>query len=108
MNTDLAVIATGGKQYLVTPGAAVRVEKLAGDVGDRVTFSEVLLLSRGTDVVIERESMSKALVTGTILRHGRRDKVVGVHFKAKKRQHSKFGHRQHFTEVRIDAIAVGS
>lgn len=99
-----AVIATGGKQYLVTPGQVVRVEKLPGDAGTSVSFTDVLLAVNGTTVKIGRPMLSGASVTATIVRQGRADKVTGVRFKPKKRQHAKFGHRQHFTEVRIDAV----
>ncbi len=106
MSVTLAVIATGGKQYLVRPGDVVRVEKLAGDEGAPVTFSDVLLVVNGTDVAIGTPTVPRAAVRGSIVKHGRADKVVGVKFKAKKRYKRTFGHRQHFTEVRIDTIQV--
>lgn len=104
MSDVLAVIATGGKQVLVRPGDTVRVESLEGDKDSPVTFSEVVLLARGQDVRVGRPTVTGATVTGTIVRQGRHKKVIGIKFKAKKRYRKKFGHRQHFTEVRINEI----
>lgn len=104
MSETCAVIATGGKQVLVRPGATIRVETLDGEPASPVTFNEVLLVTNGDDVLVGAPTVSGASVTGTILRHGRHDKVVGVKFKAKKRYRRKFGHRQHYTEVKITTI----
>lgn len=100
----IAIIATGGKQVLVRPGQTIRVEKLSGDPASPVSFPEVLLVAKGEDVRVGTPTVSGATVTGTIVEHGRHKKVVGVKFKAKKRYRRKFGHRQHYTEVRIGAI----
>lgn len=104
MQEDFAVIATGGKQLLVRPGATIRVEKLVGEPNSPVTFGDVLLVVQGEQVSVGAPTVSGASVAGTIVRHGRTDKVVGVKFKAKKRYRRKFGHRQHFTEVKIETI----
>ena len=104
MPETFAVIATGGKQYLVRPGSTITVETFPGDPNTAVTFGEVLLTAHGDDVRVGTPQVTGAEVTGTIVRHGRHDKVVGVKFKAKKRYRKKFGHRQHYTEVRIDQI----
>lgn len=104
MSETLAVIATGGKQVLVRPGATIRVEKLQGEPPVPVTFSDVLLIASGEDVRVGTPTVSGATVTGRIIAHGRHDKVIGIKFKAKKRYRKKFGHRQHFTEVAIETI----
>lgn len=104
MAETFAVIATGGKQLLVRPGDTVHIEKLPGDPTSPVTFSEVLLVVSGENVQVGKPTVAGASVTGTILAQGRHQKVVGVKFKPKKRYRRKFGHRQRFTEVRIESI----
>lgn len=104
MTQEFAVIATGGKQYLVSPGDVVRVEKLDGDVGASISFPDVLLTVKGEAVSVGQPTVSGAHVQATIVKHGRADKVVGVRFKPKKRQHTAFGHRQHYTDVKIEAV----
>lgn len=106
MSADLAVIATGGKQYLVRPGDLIRVEKLNAQEGETVTFSEVLMTVQQERVVLGQPTIAGVSVTGIVAKQGRHKKVVGVRFKPKKRQHTKFGHRQHVTEVRIEKIAA--
>lgn len=101
----LAVIKTGGKQYKVQVGDKVKVEKLEGEVGDKVEFAEVLLLGDDKEVKAGNPTIAGAKVEGKILRTEKGDKVVGVKFKAKKRYKVKFGHRQFFTEVEITKIA---
>lgn len=100
----IAVITTGGKQYLVRPGEQIRIEKIDGEPASSVTFNEVLLVVNGDDVRVGAPTVSGAAVTGTVVGHGRHKKVVGVKFKAKKRYRRKFGHRQHYTEVKIQEI----
>ena len=104
MSDVLAVIATGGKQMLVRPGDTMRVEKLDGEPSAAVTFPDVLLFARGEEGRVGHPTVSGAVVTGTIVKHGRHDKVIGIKFKAKKRYRKKFGHRQRLTEVEIVSI----
>lgn len=104
MSEMAAVIGTGGKQYLVRPGDTVRVEKIDGEPASPVTFTDVLLLTGGEETKVGQPTVPGTSVTGTIVKHGRHRKVVGVKFKAKKRYRRKFGHRQHYTEVRIEEI----
>ena len=103
-----AVIRTGGKQYRVAVDDVLRVEKLAGEAGDRVEFSEVLMLGDDKSVSIGAPLIDGATVTGEVLGQGRRRKIIV--FK-KKRRHTyrrRNGHRQHFTAVRItDILAEG-
>ena len=97
-----AVIATGGKQYKVSEGDVIRVEKLAGEKGDKVTFDQVLAVSN--DGLKVGDDVKDATVEGEVLRQGRARKVIVYKFKAKKGYHKKNGHRQYFTAVRINKI----
>ena len=97
-----AVIKTGGKQYKVTVGDEIFVEKLAGEAGETVTFDEVLAV--GGDDGITAGSDVKATVTGEIVKQGRNKKVTVLKYKAKKGYRRKNGHRQPYTRVRISAI----
>lgn len=110
----LAVIKTGGKQYIVFPGQKIKVEKLdkkpasakatAGREGSEVIFDNVLLLERDNKVEIGTPLVEEAKVVGKILRDGKGEKVVIFKYKPKKRYHVKKGHRQQFTEVEITGI----
>lgn len=101
-----AVIATGGKQYLVEPGKTYAFEKILGAVGDPVTFDQVLLTfaPQGADVRIGTPTVAGASVRGIIVHQGRERKVTVVKYRAKSRYRRMQGHRQHYTAVRIDAI----
>jgi len=100
----LAVIKTGGKQYLVKEGDKVKVEKLEGKEGDKITFSEILFLGDEKSVKIGTPLVDGASVEGKILKQGKAKKVTGIKHKAKKRYKVKFGHRQLITEVEIVKI----
>jgi large subunit ribosomal protein L21 len=110
----LAVIKTGGKQYLVKPGDKIKVEKLDNEEGKEVTFSEVLLcdtspsLSTGKNKKIEigNPFIKGAEVTAKIIRHGKGEKLIIFKYKPKKRYKRKIGHRQQFTEVEIKEIKI--
>ena len=102
----LAVIKTGGKQYLVSPGEKIRVEKLAKKEGDEVVFDDVLLLEKQNKLEIGSPTIKGAKVVGKVLRQGKAKKVIIFKYKAKKRYHLKKGHRQQFTEVEIKEIAA--
>lgn len=104
---DIAVIKTGGKQYVVKPGMKLKVEKLEAEPGKKVEFAEVLLTANGTgtDVKIGSPRVTGAAVKATVLTQGKSQKVTGYHYKNKTRNKSKFGHRQPFTEVEIQSIA---
>ncbi|HPC30761.1 MAG TPA: 50S ribosomal protein L21 [Candidatus Paceibacterota bacterium] len=97
----LAVIKTGGKQYKVTPGQKIKIEKLNGEEGKEVTFEEVLLVENDNDVVIGDPLVKNAKVLGKILKQDKHDKVVIYKYKPKKRYKVKKGHRQPYTEVEI-------
>lgn len=99
-----AVVRTGGKQVRVAPGQAVRVETLAGAPGERVAFEEVLLVAGEGEPRLGRPLVSGARVVGTIVRHGRARKLTIFKSKRRKNYRRKQGHRQNFTEVRVEAI----
>ena len=98
-----AIIATGGKQYKVSEGDYVSVEKLAGEAGDTVVFDQVLAISDEGSVKAGADAAS-ATVNATIAEQGKAKKVVVYKYKPKKGYHKKNGHRQLYTKVRIDSI----
>lgn len=100
-----AVIKTGGKQYRVAPGDTVKVETLSAEVGQQVTLSEVLAVSNGDDVKVGAPFVEGAAVVATVVAHGRHDKVTIFKMKRRKHYQKHQGHRQNFTELRIDSIA---
>jgi large subunit ribosomal protein L21 len=100
----LAIIKTGGKQYKVKAGDKIKVEKLEGKEGEKITFDQVLFLGDEKDVKIGNPVIKGAKVEGKILKTAKGKKVVGIKFKAKKRYKVKFGHRQTKTEVEIMKI----
>lgn len=100
----LAVIKTGGKQYLVKRGDKIKIEKLTGEEGDFVKFSEVLFSADAKNIKIGSPRVKDAVVEGKILKQGKAKKVWGIKHKAKKRYKVKFGHRQMMTEVEITKV----
>jgi len=99
-----AVIKSGGKQYRVESGAQVRVESLAAEVGAAVAFEEVLLVGNGDQVKVGAPLLSGAKVKATVVSHGRGDKVKIFKMRRRKHFQKHQGHRQNYTEVRIDEI----
>jgi large subunit ribosomal protein L21 len=99
-----AVIETGGKQYRVEPGQILRVEKLEAQKGEEVIFGRVLMLVDGESVKIGSPVVEGALVKATVLVQDKAKKVIVFKYKPKKRIRTKKGHRQPFTEVRIEAL----
>lgn len=99
-----AVVATGGKQYKVSEGDILRVEKLAGDVGDTVSLDQVLMVSDGEDVRIGRPLVENAAVNASIVEQGKAKKILVFKYKRRKRYRKKQGHRQAFTAIKIDNI----
>jgi len=98
-----AVVRTGGKQYKVAPEQTVRVEKLPGEVGEQVTLDEVLMTG-GDAVKVGRPLLDGARVVGTIVDQGRGPKITVFKFRRRKNYRRKQGHRQSFTEIRVDKI----
>ncbi|MEA2715416.1 MAG: large subunit ribosomal protein [Candidatus Parcubacteria bacterium] len=103
---EFAVIQTGGKQYTVSKGDVITIEKLSGahKEGDAVVFDKVLLVDDGKDTTIGTPYISKASVKATITEIGRAKKIDVVHYKQKSRYYKKSGHRQHFFKVKIDSL----
>lgn len=99
-----AVVKTGGKQYLVTEGDKISVEKLEGKAGDKIVLSEVLLVSDDKKVSVGDPLVAGAAVEATIEKQGRAKKIDVVKFKSKTRYRRKIGHRQPFTELVIGKI----
>lgn len=97
----LAVIKTGGKQYLVSPGQKIKIEKLNKEVEEEVVFSDVLLLEKGKSIKIGTPLVNGAKVIGKVLKHGKAKKVIVFKYKPKTRYKKKKSHRQPFTEVEI-------
>jgi len=102
----IAVIQTGGKQYIVKEGTTFKAEKLAGKAGDPVVFEQVLLLGdeQGGEVRIGTPTVSGARVEAVILEQDRAAKVNVIKYKRKVRYRRKIGHRQWFTKVKIVRI----
>jgi large subunit ribosomal protein L21 len=102
-----AVIRSGGKQYRVESGAQLRLEALPAAVGDSVSFEDVLLVGSGDGVKVGAPLVSGAKVKATVLSHGRADKVKIFKLRRRKHYQKSQGHRQSYTEVRIDDIVQG-
>ena len=117
----IAVIQTGGKQYIVKEGSGLNVEKLPGNKGDKVVFDKVLLIGdepvqnsaqqnfqsgRGGEVKVGTPTVAGAKVEATILEQGRAPKVTVIKYKRKVRYKRKKGHRQWYTKVNIDKIVA--
>ena len=111
---EVAVIKTGGKQYVVSKGDTIAIEKLPPDknrgkpvweVGDTVVFSEVLLVDNGSDTTIGTPVIKGAEVKGTVVLAGKAKKVEVVKYKPKSRYYKRVGHRQPVLKVKIDSIS---
>ncbi len=97
-----AIIATGGKQYKVSEGDVIKVEKLDAEVGNTVTFDEVIAVS--DDSLKVGAAISGATVSATVMEQGRGRKIIVYKYKRKTGYHKKNGHRQAYTQVKIDKI----
>ena len=98
-----AVIATGGKQYKVSEGDVIKVEKLGVEAGEKYVFDQVLFVS-DADVKIGNPTISGASVEATVMNEGKAKKVIVYKYKRKSGYHKKNGHRQQYTEVKIEKI----
>lgn len=98
-----AVIATGGKQYKVSEGDVICVEKLDAEKDSEVTFDQVLAVG-GDKMTVGSPFVDSATVTGKVLEQGRGRKIIVYHYKRKSGYHKKNGHRQAYTKVQIDKI----
>lgn len=101
-----AIVDTGGKQYKVQEGEILRVEKLAGEVGDTISFDKVLMFSDDENVNIGTPLLEDIAVSGHIVEQGKAKKIIVFKYKRRKRYRRKRGHRQQFTAVKIDSIKI--
>ncbi len=97
-----AIIATGGKQYKVSEGDIITIEKLGAAAGETVTFDQVIAVNDGTMKVAD--DVKNATVTASVVKEGRGKKVIVYKYKRKTGYHKKNGHRQAFTQVKIEKI----
>ncbi|MBK6743320.1 MAG: 50S ribosomal protein L21 [Hydrogenophilales bacterium] len=101
-----AVIRTGGKQYKVAAGGKLKVESLPAEVGSEIEINDVLMVADGDNVKIGAPILAGASVKATVLAHGRGDKVMIFKMRRRKHYRKTQGHRQNFTEIRIDGISA--
>lgn len=99
-----AIIRTGGKQYRVRQGEALRVESLEAQVGDTVDFDEVLMVGEGDEARVGSPTVDGAKVRAEVLEHGRGDKIRIIKFRRRKHHMKRQGHRQNYTAVRVTEI----
>ena len=99
-----AVIKSGGKQYKVAAGEKLKIEQIPTQVGEKVSLDQVLMISQGDKVSVGSPLVDGAVVSATVLGHGRADKVKIFKMRRRKHYQKRQGHRQNFTEVMIDEI----
>jgi large subunit ribosomal protein L21 len=99
-----AVIVTGGKQYRVTEGQRIKLEKLPVDVGATVDFDQILMIGNGADVQVGAPYLKGSKVSAEVLSQGRHDKIHIIKFRRRKHHQKSMGHRQYYTEVKITGI----
>ena len=100
-----AVIKTGGKQYRVSAGDKLKIEKLEAEVGSEITFDQVLMVGDGADIKMGAPMLRGATVTATVLNQARGDKIKIFKMRRRKHYRKTQGHRQLYTEIRIDSIS---
>ncbi len=99
-----AVIKTGGKQYRVAPGQKLKVEQIPADIGQEITLDQVLSVGEGEQLKIGTPLVAGAVVVATVLAQGRHDKIKIFKMRRRKHYQKRQGHRQNYTELRIDAV----
>ena len=99
-----AVIFTGGKQYKVSEGETLRVEKIPGEIGSSVSFDRILMFSDGKTIKVGQPTLTDVAVKGHIVEQGKAKKVIVFKYKKRKRYRKKLGHRQQYTALKIDTI----
>jgi len=102
-----AIIRTGGHQYRAEPGKTLRIPSLDVEPGQTVQFDDVLLGADGDDIKVGAPLVSGASVSAEVVRHGRGEKIVIFKHKRRKNYRRKQGHRQGFTEVKVNAVSLG-
>jgi len=104
----IAVVETGGKQYQISPGSIIRIEKLKAKKGEEVVLDKVLMIKEDdSETLVGNPLIAKARVTAEVLRQDRAKKIIVFKFKRRKNYHRKYGHRQAFTELKIKEIQSG-
>ena len=101
-----AVIKTGGKQYRVAEGQKLKIEQIPADIGQEITLDQVLSVGEGEQLKVGTPLVNGASVKVTVLAQGRHDKVKIFKMRRRKHYQKRQGHRQNYTEVRIDAISA--
>jgi len=101
-----AVIKTGGKQYRVIQGETLKIETVAGDVGSAIVLDKVLMVGDGDKLSVGKPLLDGATVNATIVSNGRHDKVTIFKMRRRKHYQKHQGHRQNYTEIRIDGISA--
>lgn len=101
-----AVVETGGKQYRVQEGDIIAVEKLDLEVGEKINFEKVLLISDGETIKVGAPYVDACNVNGTVVEHGKGQKVIIFKYKAKKDYRKKQGHRQPYTMIKIEKVSA--
>ena len=99
-----AVVKTGGKQYKVAPGEKLKIEQIPADVGAQVTLDQVLMVGEGESVRVGQPTVTGVSVVATVVAHGRGEKVKIFKMRRRKHYQKHQGHRQNYTELRIDSI----
>ena len=102
-----AVIKTGGKQYRVSEGSVLRVEKVEAAAGDTIEFDQVLLVGEGEDIVVGKPFVDGSKVEATVQAQPRSRKIHVTKYKSRKNYKRHHGHRQAFTELRVTGIVAG-
>ena len=100
-----AVIETGGKQYRVTEGQSIKVEKLDAEAGSSIDLDKVLMVANGDDIKVGAPYLDGGKVTATVKSHGRAKKIHIIKFRRRKHHQKATGHRQHYTELQITGIS---
>ena len=100
-----AIVETGGKQYRVTAGEKLKIEQIPADVGSQITLDQVLMVGEGESVKVGNPLVAGATVTATVVSHGRGVKVKIFKLRRRKHYQRTQGHRQNYTEIRVDVIA---
>ena len=101
-----AVIKTGGKQYRVVTGEKLKIEQIPADVGTEIILDQILMVGEGESVQIGTPLLAGASVKATVLSQGRHDKVMIFKMRRRKHYQKHQGHRQNYTEIRIDGISA--
>lgn len=101
-----AVIKTGGKQHRVVAGEKLKVEQIPADIGAQITLDQILMVGEGETVKIGAPLVQGASVQATVVSHGRHDKVKIFKMRRRKHYQKHQGHRQNYTEIRIDGISA--